>query len=172
MSASGPQRTLVCAAAMSPLSPIRRRADTGDCIAKCPLKGQSEDPRPRPHVGASLAGGRAVKTGRTLALAQAEVFAKTGGQEKPIALLITAFMAVRDATPSTAGVNKRTWHLRTSIFTVSRPGDLHDNATVQALIDNLVLCLVGLHRDLASGARPRRLVALRRFHGRYELMPR
>jgi len=43
-------------------------------------KGQSENPRPRPQVGASLARGRAVKTGRTLTLAQAEVFAKTGGQ--------------------------------------------------------------------------------------------
>ena len=34
-----------------------------------------------------LARGRVVKAGRTLTLAQAEVFANTGGQEKLIALL-------------------------------------------------------------------------------------
>ena len=46
-----------------------------------------------------LARGRVVKTGRTLTLAQAEVFARTGGQEKLIALLTATLMAVtgRDA---------------------------------------------------------------------------
>lgn len=40
-----------------------------------------------------VARGRVVKTGRTLTLAQAEVFAKTGGQEKLIALLTATLMA-------------------------------------------------------------------------------
>ena len=46
-----------------------------------------------------IARGRVVKTGRTLTLAQAEVFARTGGQEKLIALLTATLMAVtgRDA---------------------------------------------------------------------------
>ena len=42
-----------------------------------------------------LARGRVVKTGRTLTLAQAEVFAKTGGHEKLIALLTATLMAVK-----------------------------------------------------------------------------
>ena len=42
-----------------------------------------------------IARGRVVKTGRTLTLAQAEVFAKTGGQEKLIALLAAALTAVK-----------------------------------------------------------------------------
>jgi len=42
-----------------------------------------------------LARGRVVKTGRTLTLAQAEVFAITGGQEKLIALLTSTLMAVK-----------------------------------------------------------------------------
>jgi uncharacterized protein (TIGR00369 family) len=42
-----------------------------------------------------IARGRVVKAGRTLTLAQAEVFAKTGGQEKLIALLTATLMAVR-----------------------------------------------------------------------------
>ena len=41
-----------------------------------------------------LARGRVVKAGRTLTLAQAEVFANTGGQEKLIALLTATLMAV------------------------------------------------------------------------------
>ena len=46
-----------------------------------------------------IARGRVVKTGRTLTLAQAEVFARTGGPEKLIALLTATLMAVtgRDA---------------------------------------------------------------------------
>jgi uncharacterized protein (TIGR00369 family) len=42
-----------------------------------------------------LARGRVVKAGRTLTLAQAEVFAETGGQEKLIALLTATLMAVK-----------------------------------------------------------------------------
>jgi acyl-coenzyme A thioesterase PaaI-like protein len=42
-----------------------------------------------------LARGRVVKAGRTLTLAQAEVFAKTGGQEKLIALLTATLMVVK-----------------------------------------------------------------------------
>lgn len=42
-----------------------------------------------------LARGRVVKAGRTLTLAQAEVFAETGGQEKLIALLTATLMTVR-----------------------------------------------------------------------------
>jgi uncharacterized protein (TIGR00369 family) len=42
-----------------------------------------------------LARGRVVKTGRTLTLAQAEVFAKTGENEKLIALLTATLMAVK-----------------------------------------------------------------------------
>jgi uncharacterized protein (TIGR00369 family) len=42
-----------------------------------------------------LARGRVVKAGRTLILAQAEVFAKTGGDEKLIALLTATFMVVK-----------------------------------------------------------------------------
>lgn len=41
-----------------------------------------------------LARGRVVKAGRTLTLAQAEVFAESGGQEKLIALLTATLMAV------------------------------------------------------------------------------
>jgi uncharacterized protein (TIGR00369 family) len=41
-----------------------------------------------------LARGRVVKAGRTLTLAQSEVFAETGGQEKLIALLTATLMAV------------------------------------------------------------------------------
>ena len=42
-----------------------------------------------------LARGRVVKAGRTLTLAQAEVFANTDGQEKLIALLTATLMAVK-----------------------------------------------------------------------------
>ena len=42
-----------------------------------------------------LARGRVVKAGRTLTLAQAEVFAENGGQEKLIALLTATLMAVK-----------------------------------------------------------------------------
>ena len=42
-----------------------------------------------------VARGRVVKAGRTLTLAQAEVFASTGGQEKLIALLTATLMAVK-----------------------------------------------------------------------------
>lgn len=42
-----------------------------------------------------LARGRVVKAGRTLTLAQAEVFASIGGQEKLIALLTSTLMAVK-----------------------------------------------------------------------------
>jgi uncharacterized protein (TIGR00369 family) len=42
-----------------------------------------------------LARGRVVKAGRTLTLAQAEVFAKTGGQEKLVALLTATLMVVK-----------------------------------------------------------------------------
>jgi uncharacterized protein (TIGR00369 family) len=42
-----------------------------------------------------LARGRVVKAGRTLTLAQAEVFAESGGQEKLIALLTATLMAVQ-----------------------------------------------------------------------------
>lgn len=41
-----------------------------------------------------LARGRVVKAGRTLTLAQAEVFAESGRQEKLIALLTATLMAV------------------------------------------------------------------------------
>ena len=42
-----------------------------------------------------LARGRVVKAGRTLTLAQAEVFAKTGGQEKLVALLTATLIVVK-----------------------------------------------------------------------------
>jgi len=42
-----------------------------------------------------LARGRVVKAGRTLTLAQAEVFAENGGQEKLIALLTATLMTVK-----------------------------------------------------------------------------
>ena len=42
-----------------------------------------------------VARGRVAKAGRTLTLAQAEVFANTGGQEKLIALLTATLMAVK-----------------------------------------------------------------------------
>ncbi len=42
-----------------------------------------------------VARGRVVKAGRTLTLAQAEVFVSTGGQEKLIALLTATMMAVK-----------------------------------------------------------------------------
>ncbi|NNM72849.1 PaaI family thioesterase [Enterovirga aerilata] len=42
-----------------------------------------------------VARGRVVKAGRTLTLAQSEVFAETAGQEKLIALLTATLMAVR-----------------------------------------------------------------------------
>jgi uncharacterized protein (TIGR00369 family) len=42
-----------------------------------------------------IARGRVVKAGRTLTLAQAEVFAKTAGQEKLIALLTATLMVVK-----------------------------------------------------------------------------
>jgi uncharacterized protein (TIGR00369 family) len=42
-----------------------------------------------------LARGRVVKTGRTLTLAQAEVFAQSAGQEKLVALLTATLMAVK-----------------------------------------------------------------------------
>ena len=42
-----------------------------------------------------VARGRVVKAGRTLTLAQAEVFANTGGQEKLIALLTSTLMAIK-----------------------------------------------------------------------------
>jgi uncharacterized protein (TIGR00369 family) len=42
-----------------------------------------------------LARGRVVKSGRTLTLAQAEVFAETGGQEKLIALLTATLMTIQ-----------------------------------------------------------------------------
>lgn len=41
-----------------------------------------------------LARGRVVKAGRTLTLAQTEVFAESGGQEKLVALLTATLMAV------------------------------------------------------------------------------
>lgn len=43
-----------------------------------------------------IARGRVVKAGRTLTLAQAEVFAETGGREKLIALLTATLMSLRD----------------------------------------------------------------------------
>lgn len=42
-----------------------------------------------------IARGRVVKAGRTLTLAQAEVFARTGGEEKLIALLTATLMAIK-----------------------------------------------------------------------------
>jgi uncharacterized protein (TIGR00369 family) len=42
-----------------------------------------------------LARGRVVKSGRTLTLAQAEVFAESGGREKLVALLTATLMAVQ-----------------------------------------------------------------------------
>jgi uncharacterized protein (TIGR00369 family) len=48
-----------------------------------------------PAAGESIvARGRVVKAGRTLTLAQTEVFATTGGQEKLIAFLTATLMAV------------------------------------------------------------------------------
>jgi uncharacterized protein (TIGR00369 family) len=46
-----------------------------------------------------IARGRVVKSGRTLTLAQTEVFAETGGQEKLVALLTATLMTIenRDA---------------------------------------------------------------------------
>jgi hypothetical protein len=49
----------------------------------------------RSRASTSFARGRVVKAGRTLTLAQAEVFAKTGGQEKLIALLTATLMVVK-----------------------------------------------------------------------------
>lgn len=50
-----------------------------------------------PATGDSLvARGRVVKAGRTLTLAQAEVFAVTGGQEKLVALLTATLMSIKD----------------------------------------------------------------------------
>jgi len=43
-----------------------------------------------------VARGRVVKTGRTLTLAQAEVFAVTDGKEKLIAFLTATMMIVKD----------------------------------------------------------------------------
>ena len=43
-----------------------------------------------------LARGRVVKAGRTLILAEAEVFAKTGGNERLIALLTATYMVVKE----------------------------------------------------------------------------
>lgn len=43
-----------------------------------------------------IARGRVVKAGRTLTLAQAEVFAVSGGQEKLIALLTATMMSMQD----------------------------------------------------------------------------
>jgi uncharacterized protein (TIGR00369 family) len=48
-----------------------------------------------PAVGDRLvARGKVIKAGRTLTLAQTEVFAETGGQEKLIALLTATMMAI------------------------------------------------------------------------------
>ena len=41
-----------------------------------------------------VARGRVVKAGRTLTLAQAEVFADSGGQEKLVALLTATLMSI------------------------------------------------------------------------------
>jgi hypothetical protein len=41
---------------------------------------------------------------------------------------------------------------------------LYDDAAAQALMDNVVLCLISLHGHLTRRAWPRRLVASRRFH--------
>jgi uncharacterized protein (TIGR00369 family) len=50
-----------------------------------------------PAVGDRIvARGRVVKAGRTLTVAQAEVFAESGGREKLIALLTATLMAVED----------------------------------------------------------------------------
>lgn len=50
-----------------------------------------------PAVGDRIvARGRVVKSGRTLTVAQTEVFAETGGEEKLIALLTATMMAVED----------------------------------------------------------------------------
>lgn len=50
-----------------------------------------------PATGDSLvARGRVVKAGRTLTLAQAEVFAVTGGQEKLVAMLTATLMSIKD----------------------------------------------------------------------------
>jgi uncharacterized protein (TIGR00369 family) len=50
-----------------------------------------------PAAGERLrARGQVVKAGRTLTLAQAEVFAESGGQEKLIALLTATMMTVRE----------------------------------------------------------------------------
>lgn len=50
-----------------------------------------------PAVGDRIvARGRVVKAGRTLTVAQTEVFAETGGEEKLIALLTATMMAVED----------------------------------------------------------------------------
>ena len=43
-----------------------------------------------------MARGRVVKTGRTLTMAQAEVFAVTDGKEKLIAFLTATMMIVKD----------------------------------------------------------------------------
>jgi hypothetical protein len=63
-----------------------------------------------------LARGRVVKACRTLTLAQAEVFAKTGGQEKLIALLTATLMAVTGR----GGATK----------TASAGGLFHDNSSM------------------------------------------
>lgn len=65
-------------------------ADTG--VLTTEFKINFLAPAAGEHV---LARGRVVKAGRTLTLAQAEVFAKTGGQEKLIALLTATLMAVK-----------------------------------------------------------------------------
>ena len=65
-------------------------ADTGVLITE--FKINLLAPAAGEHI---VARGRVVKAGRTLTLAQAEVFASTDGQEKLIALLTATLMAVK-----------------------------------------------------------------------------
>jgi hypothetical protein len=58
------------------------------------------------------------------------------------------------------------------VFKLGWLGDLNNNSAVQALMDDVALCLIGLHGHLTSRAWFQRLVTSRRFHGRYELMLR
>ena len=49
----------------------------------------------------------------------------------------------------------------TRVFKLAGLVDLNYNAASQTLMDNLVLCLIGLHADLTNRAWSRRLVASR-----------
>jgi hypothetical protein len=53
------------------------------------------------HKRPMLTRGRVIKAGRTLTLAQAEVFAENAGQEKLVAFLVATLMTITGGTMST-----------------------------------------------------------------------